>query len=89
MYICSPTDAEALLSADGPMPIIPGFDFFVAHRKQSDAPLLQRTKGIVGSHGAGWREVRLGVQQELMRPKAAIPHLDQVFAFHTAFCPFW
>ena len=39
------------------------------------------SKGLVGSHGEAWHEVRSSVQQDMMRPQSAmfyIPHIEQI-----------
>ena len=43
--------------------------------------LYRGSKGLVGSHGLAWYEVRSLVQQDMMRPQSAmfyIPGIDQI-----------
>ena len=47
---------------------------------QVRADLYKTTKGIVGSHGQGWYEVRSFVQQDMMRPRSAMFYIDTIDA---------
>ena len=40
--------------------------------------MYKTTKGLVGSHGPAWQEVRSFVQVDMMRPRSAMFYIDTV-----------
>ena len=40
--------------------------------------MYKTTKGLVGSHGPAWQEVRSFVQVDMMRPRSAVFYIDTV-----------
>ena len=48
---------------------------------QSQQPVYRESKGLVGSHGPEWQQVRSLVQQDMLRPESAmfyIASIDQI-----------
>ena len=48
--------------------------------------MYKTTKGLVGSHGPAWQEVRSFVQVDMMRPRSAMFYIDTVDASSLQLC---
>ena len=76
VIIYRPEDMETVFKNDGRYPDNAMFDAVVSYREVVGKEVFTETYGVAGSRGKDWYKVRSLVQQDMMRPSAALYYLE-------------